>query len=465
MALFAPRLNAADHRDAPGVDGAGEGDITDVFAFLDPANSGRMVLAMGVNPFAVPAAVPSYRFSKDYLYQFKIDLNGDYQEDLVFQITFQNNGTGQQAFVNVDSPDPNFVGALNQLLVGANSQISGPTGGTFGDPASIQVFTGLRDDPFVFDLGQFNRIIGGLQDVFRNIASSPVGPLRGRPVRTDGTSGVDAFAGFNASYIVIEFPVSWLGVNKIINVWATVSAPLGESGGYLQFERMGQPAFNTIYIPKELKDSVNQGVPAQDLARYSQFVPDALTTTDNDGTGNTIAGRALLLTALGVTALPTGVPLLLPSTFVNTNKDFLRNALLPDVLRLDLSRQPNDQAIGVFGLENGRRPGDDVMDIILRVVRQLADINFPAALKVPGSGTPRPGALIFGDPKITAVLEGTDFIRPDSALGDLTMSGNDQTFLTSFPFFAPPNPLPGEAGTTPFPSPKAITGPNPTGQQ
>ena len=54
-----PTARAADHRDAPGVDGAGEGDITDVFAFLNPTNRGRLVLAMGVNPFAIPAAGPT----------------------------------------------------------------------------------------------------------------------------------------------------------------------------------------------------------------------------------------------------------------------------------------------------------------------------------------------------------------------------------------------------------------------
>ena len=92
-----------------------------------------------------------------------------------------------------------------------------------------------------------------------------------------------------------------------------------------------------------------------------------------------------------------------------------------------------------------------MIDIALRLLRQLADVNFPAALKVPGSGPARPGALTVGDPRVTAVLQGTDFIRPDSMLGDLTTSGNDQPFLTSFPFLAPPNPLPGETGTTPFP--------------
>ena len=443
-------LQAADHRDAPGVDGAGEGDITDVFAFLDPGNAGRMVLAMGVNPFAVPGATPSYRFSPEYLYQFKIDRSGSYNEDLVFQIRFENTSTGQKAFINVGNPGI-AVGAINQLLISPASTISGTVGGTFGDPHSIQAFAGLRDDPFVFDLAQFNRILAGEQDVFRNIASSPLGPLRGRPVRADGSSGFDAFGGFNASYIVIEFPVAWLGVSKIINVWATVSAPSGELNGYTQFERMGQPAFNTVFIPKPLKDAFNQGVPSEDMTRWSQYVPDALTTTDNDGTGNTISARAGLLTALGLGTLPNGAPLLLPATFANTSKDLLRIALLPDVLRLDLSREPTDQAIGAFGLENGRRLGDDVIDIALRLLRQLADVNFPASTKVPGSGPARAGALTLGDPRVTAVLQGTDFIRPDSTLGDVSVSGNDQTFLTTFPFLGPPNPLPGDTGTVPFP--------------
>src|SRR5579883_152005 len=445
-------VNAADHRDAPGVDGAGEGDITDVFAFLDPTDASKLVLAMGVNPFAVPGASPSYRFSPDYLYQFKIDRFGTYKEDLVVQIQFQNTSTGQQATVNTGSPDANMIGAVNQPLVNPNSTISGPVGAVFGDPNSIQAFTGLRDDPFVFDLAQFNRILAGTQDVFRDIPSSPLGHLRGRSVRADGTSGVDSFGGFNASYIVVEFPVAWLGVNKIINVWGTISAPSGEANGYTQFERMGQPAVNTVFIPKALKDAFNQGIPSEDVAHWSQFIPDALTTTDNDGTGNTISGRAGLLTALGLNAVPNGAPLLLPATFVNTSKDLLRIALLPDVVRLDLSRDPNDFAVGAFGVTNGRRPGDDVIDIELRLLRQLADVNFPAALKVPGSGPARAGALTVGDPRVTAVLQGTDFIRPDASLSDVSTGGNDQPFLSTFPFFAPPNPLPGEPGTVTFPS-------------
>jgi hypothetical protein len=354
--------------------------------------------------------------------------------------------------VHVGAPDPGYVGASNLWLENAPSQIETPTGQIYSNPPDIQVFTGLRDDPFVLD-GQFFRITANLQDVFRDIPTSPLGHLRGRPVRADGTSGLDMFGGFNASYIVVGIPIAWLGpTTDIINIWGTVSAPVDETGTYVQFERMGQPLFNTVFIPNGLKDAFNQGVPADDMFRWSKYVPDTLTTTDNDGTGNTISGRAGLLTTLGLATPPNGAPLLLPSTFANTNKDLLRVALLPDVLRLNLKLAPNDLGIGQFGLTNGRRPGDDVVDIALRLLRQLTDVNLPAALKVPGSGPARAGALNADDRRFFAVLQGTDFIRPDSTLADVTTSGNDKPFLTAFPFFAEPHPRPGDPGTIGFPA-------------
>lgn len=301
----------------------------------------------------------------------------------------------------------------------------------------------------------FSEFWEGTQDLFRDIPSSPLGPLRGRTVRS-GRSGVDSFAGgYNVSFIVISVPRAWVaGGRPIINIWGTVSAPFTEGNTFVQFERTGQPVFNTVFIPSNLvKDAVNAGVPADDVAKYSRFVPDALTTTDNDGRGNNIAGRAALLTTLGLASAPTGAPLLLPGTFANTNRDLLRIALLPDVLRLDLNRPWNDLAIGAFGLSNGRRPGDDVIDIAFRVLRQLADVNFPAALNVPGSGTARAGALNFGtDRRVNVVLQGTQFIKPDAMLGDVSISGNDRTLPTEFPFLAEPHPRLGEPGSVGYPA-------------
>ena len=441
---------AADHRDAPFVDGAPEGDITDVFAFVDPNDSSRLVLAMGVNSFAVPSAPGTYSFSPDYLYQFKIDSNGNGVEDHVVQVTFRNVANGGQIVQVVGPVRPAQTGARNKLITTVPA-VQGLTGGTVGNPNGVLTFTGLRDDPFVFDLSQFNRILAGSQEVFRDMTSPFLGPLRGRSLNGDGTSGVDSFNGFNASYIAVSFPKSWVrGTTSKIGVWATVSRPFIElanrgplTRNYVQFERMGQQAFATVFIPKPLKDAFNFSAPADDVARWSQFVPDALTTADNDGTGNTIAGRVAVLGAVGVDALPNGAPLLLPANFGNTNRNLLRVALLPDVLRLDLDLGSNDHAIGQFGLQNGRRPGDDVIDIALRLLRQLADVNFPVGIGIPGSGPPRPGALNFpADRRVFVVLQGTDFIRPDATLTDLSVSGNDVALPAAFPYVASPHLLP-----------------------
>ena len=53
------------------------------------------------------------------------------------------------------------------------------------------------------------------------------------------------------------------------------------------------------------------------------------------------------------------------------------------------------------------------------------------------------------------MLQGTDFIRSDDTLGDLSVSGNDRPFRPDFPFIGFAHPLPGNdtpaPGTVGFP--------------
>ena len=490
-----PTARAADHRDAPTIDGIPEGDLTDVFAFLDANDSSgaTMCLIMNVNPFSLGAELPGYRFGNDLLYQFHVDNDGDAVDELVIQIEFFNDASGVQ-MMNVWGPrKPASVKNVVPQPSG-KPDITGPlsTLVTNGDK-TIKVWAGQFDDPFVFDIGQFFRINGKAdQDVFRGFTSPVLGALRGRPTRNDGTSGVDGFGGFNLSSIQVEVPTAKLLGTKapVINVWATVSRPVstmiseksGEhfSKSFTQVDRMGQQVFNTVFIPASMKDAVNFGVPSDDVKNYGLLIPDALTTADNDGTGNTVAGRASLLQQIGVTSSPNGAPLL-PSgingspIYANTSKDLLRSAILPDFLRIDTSVLPPNDAptpttIGAFegakagnitvGFQNGRRPGDAVGDIVLLLARQLADIHFPASTGVPGSGPlgSRHALLCDNaafpectDRRILTVLQGTDFIKPDNQLTNLTISGNDLPLSTSFPFLAKAHPLPGEPGTINFP--------------
>jgi hypothetical protein len=484
------KVKGADHREAPLINEDPAADIADVFAFVNPNDPTKVIFAMTVNGFAVPAVRASYSFSPDVLYQIKIDNDGNGREDLVIQFRFEGfesvrdprcpaNAAGQGGqFVTVRGPaKPTDTGAKNNDLKGKVPQATGCTNTTIAS-GEVRVFAGLRDDPFVTDVGQLNRILTGAQDVFRGFTSPALGALRGRALQPDG-SGVDSFGGFNVSALEVEVPKAliqgtkdragtYLGNNTTIGVWGTTSRQEIEQlstkkdpkskGPFIQIQRAGHQIIKTVFIPVPMRDFFNRSVPKDDEANFSQFFPDALTTADNDGTGNTIAGRAALLDAVGVTALPNGAPLLLPAAFPNANRDLIREALLPDVLRLNLALPPGDLAIGANGLQNGRRLGDDVTDILLRVARQLADVRFPSGSGLPGSGAL--GSRIAldcsvlpacPDRRVLAVLQGTDFIEADSQVEDLSQSGNDRALLSDFPIFATPHPLPGNAGTVGFP--------------
>ena len=464
-----PTALAADHREAPVVDSLPEGDITDVYAFVSPeGDNSKVVFIMNVNPFSVPAENPSYSLSPDFLYQFKIDNTGDAREDLVIQVAVE--GTGQGQTIRVFGPArPEQTGARNRLLKGKPSATF-----TFGQTMSgangLRAFVGMRDDPFTFDVSQFFRILNGSQELFRAVTSPVVGAQRGRMIRADGTSGVDSFGGFNVTSIAVEVPKASIqhGNNSNVNVWATVSRRLDdneqeegrhEGHVYKQFERMGQQVFATVFIPKGTpRDLENEEIPEHDLANYSSLIPDTLTF--NDATGNTIANRAAVLNAVGVTALPNGVPLLpFITNLANKDKDLLRNVLLPDVLRLNLAAPATDVGLFSNGLQNGRRPGDSVVDIGLLGLRQLADVHFqanvPTGVNLPGSGPigsrialdctvllDAAGKLACPDRRVLVVLQGTTFNKPDAQLGDLSIAGNDVVFEPTFPFLGLPHALP-----------------------
>ena len=456
LILPTPALYAADHRDSPTADATSEGDITDYFSFLDPNDATKIVFIVNVNPFAVPSEASSYRYSPDLLYQFKIDNTGDYKEDTVIQFLFSDTSqcASGQSLTVYGPGTPSRTGAKNTILGGIPS-FTGCTNTTLTS-GSMQVFTGQRDDPFVFDFGQFARILKGTQDVFRDLQTTPLGHLRGRPLHSDATSGVDNFGGFNVSTLTIEVPVSMVTTrSSLIYTWATVSSADGTNGRgeikYEQFQRMGQQAFKTVFVPAAMRENFNASIPQNDVANWTYLVPNALTSTDTGG--NTVAARYDLLNSLGLFSAGVGAPALLPRTFTNTNTSLLQNTLLPDVQRLDLAADPSNLEVGVHGLQNGRRPGDDAVDILLRLVRQLADIDFmgtganSAQLQFPLQNL----ALPITDRRVFVVAQGTDFIRPDSTLSDLTISGNDRTLLTVFPFQALPHPAPGDSGTVGYP--------------
>ncbi|MFN0178884.1 MAG: DUF4331 family protein [Gemmatimonadales bacterium] len=209
--VTAVTIKAADHRDTtlltnnPGV------DINDVYAFVSPSNPNNVVLAMTVSPFVAPPENGTRFFEPDVLYQFKIDTNADAVEDLVIQAV-ASKPVGQRQTMSFYGPaKPEKTGAVTSLVKrnpDFSVRVSENIEQRIGRQGPIQVFAGLRDDPFFFDLTQFRAVVGGQASSFRN-------------------PGIDTFAGFNTLSIVVELPAHLLGSNPNVGIWATTSRVRG----------------------------------------------------------------------------------------------------------------------------------------------------------------------------------------------------------------------------------------------
>jgi hypothetical protein len=305
---------AADHKDAPYVSERPPADINDVYLFR---RDGRLVVAMTVNPVSDRDFNSAYHFSPDALYRFAFDTNGDGQTDRSIDLTFSPVVGGEQRFI-ARLPGPLEV--RGKTTKPTTLSDSAPEPVLNEGPRGIRVFAGQRDDPFFFDLVGFNRFI----------ATGDAGQFRGE----------DSFAGLNTSIIVVELPVGLASGGKskfgfsgftYLRAEAARSAPgtgIIEVAGteYEQFDRMGNPAVNTVFIPPSLKNAFNRRSPQDDRSKF---------------------GPVILETLKKFATPPANVAV-------------LASVALPDTLKFDLAKPD--------GYPNGRQPEDDVIDILLTLV-------------------------------------------------------------------------------------------------
>lgn len=210
-------LLASDHQDTPEVELNPTMDVNDVYAF--PGSSAdRVALIMTTSS---PIAGTAASFDPNLLYQLKIDNTGDAIEDLVFQITF-NTGAGAAQQVRVVGPVAPALRGAQSTLVNSNTSVEGAVGTLLGSTTGVQVFAGLRADPFFIDLEQFFKILPDRRP--------STGALSGPPTSTASSfrnPGVDLLRPFNALAIVIEVPKSQLVTSTApeakFGVWATTS--------------------------------------------------------------------------------------------------------------------------------------------------------------------------------------------------------------------------------------------------
>lgn len=198
MILFAISIMSADHIDAPAVTG-GSSDITDYYAFQSPTDNNNMVFVANLQGLLSPAATGVVAFDENTLIEFNIDSDGDLREDMVIQ------AIPRDGKMIVFGPSvPGTVGATSSInTTGTRVEVDiteyGETANV-GSDNGIKVFAGPRDDPFFFDLGAYQAVLGGVATGFSN-------------------PGADTFSGTNVLSLVIEVPKSMLGSAATLNTW------------------------------------------------------------------------------------------------------------------------------------------------------------------------------------------------------------------------------------------------------
>lgn len=242
-----------------------------------------------------------------------------------------------------------------------------------------RVFVGQRAEYFavnlgpIFDLVNFVPIQGEQDPVYSSGA-----PVAGGI--TQRQENQELIGKKNVTSIALEVPISCLvGTgNKVIGVWSSASLPQAKlakpnptykapaqfGGAYTQVSRLGMPLVNEVVIGLPQKDLFNAAKPTQDGA-----LADYVTNP---------TFPAILESLFGAKA-PTNFPRNdLVATFLTgfPGVNQLRTVTGSEMLRLNTDVTATPQAaqspFGVVGNDlagfpNGRRPGDDVVDIVLRV--------------------------------------------------------------------------------------------------
>ncbi|MBC8002616.1 MAG: DUF4331 family protein [Opitutaceae bacterium] len=338
---------AADHAETPLVASDQGADIADVYAFLDPNDNTKVILAMDVHGFITPGENGNMGgFDPDVVFRLNIDNTGGSLPDKYIQISFTDQvsrSTPQTARITIPALRPQDVISFT----GATT-VASATAAVAPDPvitthaSGISFFAGLTDDPFFFDIPAFNRFVASV------VAGAPNASLL--------TRGRDTFAGYNIQMIALSVPASLLKfrTNDVIGVSASTlrrrvssRSLLGnsaETGDLVQIDRMGVPAVNTVLIPFARKQQYNRA------------------NAQGDATGRFASDIIATLTSLGTDAAHIGV---LAGVAVTKG----------DVLRLNLALAntgPQGGTIAGAGFPNGRRPTDDVIDTLLFLVTNEA---------------------------------------------------------------------------------------------
>ncbi len=418
---------ASSHREAPITALDQKADITDWYAFVDPAHTDRVVMILNVDPFLEPSNGPNYfPFDPGILYEMKVDNNHDGMPEVTFQFRFKTeirapgvftglvggifgipaitalDGAGSEGLnlrqtytVTMVTKQGRSDLATGQTLFAVPTNV-GPrtmpdynalrTKGTYNLANGVSVFAGTVADPFFIDLGAAFDSLN-----FRTAA--------GGGVLTAAVDGDDknnyapnSLAGFNVNSIVLEVPISMLTVDgkthpasdkdAVIGTYGTTSrakvsvlrsaterddeGEKEDESRWAQIQRLGNPLINELIIGTDSKDRFSMDAPKNDK-QFASFVLDPL------------LGKIFASIGIPVAPAPRNDLLLLVQYKAPICPGCAASDAGPiaDLLRLNTGIAPtsfaNAKRLGFLagdaaGFPNGRRLNDDVVDIAARAV-------------------------------------------------------------------------------------------------
>ncbi|HEU4373250.1 MAG TPA: DUF4331 domain-containing protein, partial [Telluria sp.] len=420
---------ASSHREAPFITRQPKVDATDFYMFrsYQAGRSDYTTLIANYVPLQDAYGGPNFfSMDPDALYEIHIDNNGDAKEDLTFQFRFTNTNKdgkfvvgGKQVSIPliinggaIDAVNPAGINVRETYTVnvvrgdrrsGQRQAVTGVNGAIFDKPIDnignksipaydayasqhvyditipgcatpARMFVGQRKDPFVVNLGETFDLINYKAPAVEFAPNAE-------------KSAKDDLADKNVTSIELEVPTVCLlnttNGDPVIGGWTTASMRQGrllnpfpgatvgaslEGGAWVQVSRLGMPLVNEVVIGLKDKDRFNASKPSAD-AQFADYV-----------TNPTLP--ALIETLFGAqgakapTKFPRGD---LVATFLTgiAGVNQPKTVTPAEMLRLNTAQPPTaigaQNRLGVIGgdsagFPNGRRPGDDVVDIELRVV-------------------------------------------------------------------------------------------------
>ncbi|HJW46118.1 MAG TPA: DUF4331 domain-containing protein [Lysobacter sp.] len=389
----------SSHREAPLITESPKVDGTDFYLFrsYEAGRSGYVTFLANYIPLQDAYGGPNYfLMDPDALYAIHIDNDGDAAADISYFFKFFNQyqnlavpAGGQSIPVPLSNIGPfgasaaqegnrnviekyavvsvngTHVGAAKNLSSGGNlfkkpfDNIGNKSIADYATYANQhitrigldkcagegRVFVGQRKEGFAVNLGE----------VFDLINTNPVGPPNGER---------NTLAKKNVTTIALEVPIACLtDGSPIIGAWTAAYVKSGAT--FKQRSRLSAPLVNEVVIGLPDKDRFNASIPSDD-AQFAKYVTNPSLPILIQALFPGVQAPTLYPRADLIAAFLTGVPgLNQPASVKAAEMMRLNTAIAPKAAAAQ-------QTLGVLagdtaGFPNGRRPGDDVVDIELRV--------------------------------------------------------------------------------------------------